>query len=1118
MSNETIDNEMVSFIQRHEPLINSGKYTISVNHSVSLLNQNDAILSDATDKTIYVAGERFSILSKDIFGCFPPPGNTGDYSYVLPHITLTRSTLPWERISGGTDSKSHEKRIPWMWLFIYDDNDIAAGFVKSPAMQKLSDVFFIDLQENGPSKSPSTQIPLFVEPGNTIKNSANEIVLSDLPVNVIQLNLDWLKQNNVFPSTDELEWLTCVRKNNIEGVDSEYAICIANRLPNRGVNSYACLLSLEGRLTDIGGQNAFYVQGVNQNFTSFVSLTSWNFSCLDSNCYQLTAQGFAKLDQLSATLPAPLITALKTTSLPGLYTSKEDFLAALTTAMASSLPGGLGNNSTQVTQCFEVPDHTFQGMLKRLSSDSIGYASLVKPGSDNATLTLNQYLTRGATALPHHLNTGSKTISWYKGPFSPSNAQSTETLPLPVLSSEQLLRFDSTLNMLDVSYAAAWELGRMLTVSNKAVSMDMYTWKRQQAWKSNQNASAYNRAFLAGNESNIETKEQSAVASWCNNLMQLKNIPFNYLVPDERLLPRESIRFFVLDNLWINSLLDGALSIGRVTNLNAANESQLLSVFGLPFSATYSGFLLRSEVVSGWPHLIASATDSNGSDLTQVAKIVPGPDVALFLFNGVIDSIDLHLRPESLHFGFDVHNDPNPPFTPSYSKQIRFLFSVNTVNENELDVSQVTGNKMPPVQVLFKNSLVPGKPACKVVDIKQLAADIKSSSGALSQFCSAQFALQLLQGVPNVIFNRNAAQTAQNSGSFGGGRRMNPDLFLSDAPLTNNEPQNNNEQGGQTTNLSGGRRIDPLLFNNQTPGNADLGNDKKAGDTNSATKDQLREQIETPIHERKKDTMNAIMSKAESIETNLVKKADDELQSLKARKFLIWIIGGLLGVSLLVWVYDAFLRKHTPAPLLAHFEGVKEIEEIEFVKQFYEELVPVTDIKGDLKFMLTVPASISGKMDMTKMDYRYLGGNTILVSLPDVIVSDVVVDFQRISSAFNEDPDIHLFLLGGGKAYDKAYTGISGAIANMKKNVAANAIKNNIVSQTRKEARVYFIRLARSLGYQVKFAETKMPQAQQQPDEGSGTPSLLKNAEDKIDEASKSNTSERLLKDAKKKL
>ena len=61
-----------------------------------------------------------------------------------------------------------------------------------------------------------------------------------------------------------------------------------------------------------------------------------------------------------------------------------------------------------------------------------------------------------------------------------------------------------------------------------------------------------------------------SLTKWLGKLALLTGVPFNYLVPDERMLPLESIRFFYLDPNWVAALSDGAFSIGR--NLTADKD------------------------------------------------------------------------------------------------------------------------------------------------------------------------------------------------------------------------------------------------------------------------------------------------------------------------------------------------------------------------------------------------------------------------------------------------------------------------------------------------------------------------------------------------------------------
>ena len=54
------------------------------------------------------------------------------------------------------------------------------------------------------------------------------------------------------------------------------------------------------------------------------------------------------------------------------------------------------------------------------------------------------------------------------------------------------------------------------------------------------------------------------VTRFCARAVLLYGVPFHYLVPDERMLPPESIRFFYLDPGWIATLIQGATSVGRL--------------------------------------------------------------------------------------------------------------------------------------------------------------------------------------------------------------------------------------------------------------------------------------------------------------------------------------------------------------------------------------------------------------------------------------------------------------------------------------------------------------------------------------------------------------------------
>ena len=121
------------------------------------------------------------------------------------------------------------------------------------------------------------------------------------------------------------------------------------------------------------------------------------------------------------------------------------------------------------------------------------------------------------------------------------------------------------------------------------------------------------------------------------HLRLLIGVPFDYLVPDARLLPDESIRFFYMDRSWTDRMVDGALAVGKIGTreqahhqAHAANVSSQLDLTERTVRALQTnrqpgqstepggivtGFLLRSAAVVGWPTM----------DVRAFSQVVPPP-------------------------------------------------------------------------------------------------------------------------------------------------------------------------------------------------------------------------------------------------------------------------------------------------------------------------------------------------------------------------------------------------------------------------------------------------------------------------------------------------------------
>ncbi len=156
------------------------------------------------------------------------------------------------------------------------------------------------------------------------------------------------------------------------------------------------------------------------------------------------------------------------------------------------------------------------------------------------------------------------------------------------------------------------------------------------------------------------------ITAWLSDLQRLIGVPFHYLVPDARMLPAESIRFFTVDPNWIAAMIDGALSVGAGSAPHAAAISALrptmLAATGTDPGIPCSGFLLRSAIVADWPGLRISgyaAGDGTGEPLAIARLERVAPTVLIALFSGLVRRVDLAEPAQHLHFGVASESAPS---------------------------------------------------------------------------------------------------------------------------------------------------------------------------------------------------------------------------------------------------------------------------------------------------------------------------------------------------------------------------------------------------------------------------------------------------------------------------
>ncbi len=618
--------DKVEFSQFHQPSLKTGSYQITVTHQVATTELTDRPIEPttfSTTRSFTVAGERFGLSPAEIYAVYPPDGSLSDHSNVLPHLMLSRSTLPWERQADPND-----ETLPWLALLLFTADETPLARVMTLA----------DLQN---SASAGVAFPaITLEAG---QQSADRVTVIDVPADLLQA---------ILPNPAALGFLAHVRQAvaaDGQPTGADRAVLIGNRLPGPDQINTVFLVSLENRYTSAGFD---FQHAVGAELVRLVTLQSWRF----------------------ASPPE----------------AQQSFTSLL-----------LGLNHAPST-------------LR------------LQPNSDPLA---EQYLAQGYTLVPHTMREANQSASWYHSPLGVGSHS--DLLPLPAPAADQLVRYDAATGIFDVAYAAAWQLGRLMILRSKQISTNLYAWKRSQAQQQKE-ARLFRRNFGA---LKIQRRSLAAstfpadVAAWFEDLRLLNGVPFNYLLPDERMLPAESIRFFQLDAQWMACLLDGAFSVGRTTSGDLVQDQSAETNPALWPAPAVSGFVLRSAVVAGWPGLLVDGLDDEDQPLAALRVERLSDNVLLALFAGDIHQVRFHLQPETLHFGFD---QPTLQYQELH-KQLRDSAGAET----ELVIATL------PWQDADRG----------VVAIDRLTNEMQQTL-AQAPFTSAQFGLQMIEGVEEVIFER----------------------------------------------------------------------------------------------------------------------------------------------------------------------------------------------------------------------------------------------------------------------------------------------------------------------------------------------------------------------------
>jgi hypothetical protein len=298
-------------------------------------------------------------------------------------------------------------------------------------------------------------------------------------------------------------------------------------------------------------------------------------------------------------------------------------------------------------------DAEIKGVIEKISKNVRPLARILEPSTDQ---WLRRRLEAGYTMVKHRTQTGEQTAALFRGPLIPQQPRGDELDNAEASGHGSGLQIiDRTTGIIDITYSAAWSLGRSLAIENSAFTMAISALRMKIAQLQRKGSSG---AFLGGNS---EAPEEKTLPDWYeklkrisqgtvdskaalatesrsrwkrarenldkpnlettmpgsdaeadgdavreflekevdilvddkdwyarelaeptqeglylakvldfvyNQLLTLQAVPHSFMFPEPDILDTEAILTFHVDPLWVDTLVDGALSIGSHSTVN----------------------------------------------------------------------------------------------------------------------------------------------------------------------------------------------------------------------------------------------------------------------------------------------------------------------------------------------------------------------------------------------------------------------------------------------------------------------------------------------------------------------------------------------------------------------
>lgn len=473
------------------------------------------------DAHVRVTSPRYALPPTQILSTFPPANSQGAYETRLPQIVLKRRTLPWERSAAPGDTTT-----PWLALVV--------------------------VAEGEATLSGDVPIAECVTPGVKL-DGPNDVATGTY------LSVSRTVVNKIFPTKPDVPLLCHVREVDVNDTelangddDGFLAVVMSNRLPqydrtnDAPVRYLACLINLEGQLDVLPPPQPpfnlkFSATDVVFDYRPLATVASGDTDRIVMGGSAAVRAGGVPVPALGAgAKQAPAVTARaakppaqsasQTANITWATTSAKVEHAALTAPSGEAsrvvrdvmLEGYRGDLSHFVVlepvYRFPVLTHWsftvngaggFDSLMLGLDVGLLGTAPkdpVVPPGAPPPPpppRPAPEFTETGHVGLPHLTRRGERVRAWYRGPLAthPTTRDVKDANGhYPFANVSDQLRRVVPDGREDLSLAGAFEIGRLLALSQPAVVRALLAWRAEQfgAERAKQIVAAANQPAVVG--------------------------------------------------------------------------------------------------------------------------------------------------------------------------------------------------------------------------------------------------------------------------------------------------------------------------------------------------------------------------------------------------------------------------------------------------------------------------------------------------------------------------------------------------------------------------------------------------------------------------------------------